>query len=198
MQTVHSPPDSGKPICVREAHWPMRGVHLAIYRLGPERYELVQWVADEQTILQRAEAQHTLDLIFEVRCERWETQLNSGNRTRQLIKPGTEVFFEYHCDESHQSSDAQLWYRSHQKVTVLHCDKDTIEQAENCGVFTLPARAEVGVPLVYTIEFADGHIGDAFEDELLTSEDSYERPAPPAARREPFDPPAEQQEGGGV
>lgn len=103
-------------------------------------------------------------------------------KTVGLIELGAERFFEYRCRESHNSCDAQLWYRSHQKVTVLELSDGLVEQAEGCDCFTFVERGEGGVPLVYTVRFADGHIGDATEDELLTSEDGYCRPDPPKGR----------------
>lgn len=99
--------------------------------------------------------------------------------TIDLIEPGTQRFFEYHCLESHQSCDAQLWYRSHQTVIVLQLGGGLVEQAEGCDCFTFVERGEGGVPLVYKVRFADGHEGDATEDELLTSEDDYCRTDPP-------------------
>jgi hypothetical protein len=87
---------------------------------------------------------------------------------------GETLFFEYHCFESDASQDAELWYRSHQKVEVLGF-------ADNDGwdIKTLEERCECGCPIVYKIRFQDGFEGDAFEDELLDSEDEYYRPDPP-------------------
>jgi len=104
--------------------------------------------------------------------------------SKGLLKIGRELYFEYHCRESHQSSDAPLWYRSHQKVVILSLDPRLIEQAEGCDCFTFVERGEGGVPLVYSVRFADGHVGDAFEDELLDTEDGYSRPDPP--KRKPI------------
>ena len=51
-------------------------------------------------------------------------------------KLGKEFWFEYHCYEAPDSCDAELWYRSHQKVKVIgvsewsHDDlQDRIEDA---------------------------------------------------------------------
>jgi hypothetical protein len=94
----------------------------------------------------------------------------------QYREPGTELFFEYHCEESHSSSHAEWWYRSHQKVTVLACvNKD------ESGDMTQNDRFDKGHQLVYKIRWADGFEGDCFEDELLDSEDEYQRPEPPTA-----------------
>ena len=90
------------------------------------------------------------------------------------IEHGSERFFEYHCWESHASGDAELWYRSHQRVTVLECVNPEY------GDMSLDQRCEAGHGLVYRVQFSDGHVGDCFEDELLESEASYHRPDPPA------------------
>ncbi|KKN91192.1 hypothetical protein LCGC14_0220590 [marine sediment metagenome] len=86
---------------------------------------------------------------------------------------GSTLFFEYHCEESHLSSDADLWYRSHQEVEV-------IEFSPNDGfdVPTLEERCEIGCPIMYQVKFNDGFVGGVFEDELLDSEDEYFRPDP--------------------
>lgn len=88
---------------------------------------------------------------------------------------GERLWFEYHCDESHSSSHAELWYRSHQLVTV-------VSFAENDGfdIPTLQERCEVGCPIMYTVKFDDGFTGDVFEDELLDSEDEYYCDDPPS------------------
>lgn len=97
-----------------------------------------------------------------------------------FIESGATRFFEYHCNESHDSADAQLWYRSHQQVTVLNCDN-----ADQCGLPKLCDREDAAEPLVYKIQFSDGYVGAAFEDELLTAGTDYCRPAPPPARAKP-------------
>ena len=89
-------------------------------------------------------------------------------------EPGTVLWFEYHCTESHQSAHAEWWYRSHQQVTVIRC-----VNAEDYGNAPQQDRCECGQPLVYTVRWSDGFEGDVFEDELLDSPDEYERPAPP-------------------
>jgi hypothetical protein len=94
---------------------------------------------------------------------------------REEWRPGDLAWFEYHCWEDDASSDAALWHRSHQQVTVTRRGTD-----ENWGE-TLLDRAQAGCPNVYDIRFADGHEGPAFEDELLAGPEFYERPDPPAA-----------------
>ena len=99
------------------------------------------------------------------------------DKVDQFIKQGTKVFFEYHCQETHDSADADLWYRSHQKVVVGECDN-----LKEFGDLTFRERLEGCCPLVYLILFSDGFEGNAFEDELLDSEDQYDRPQPPKPR----------------
>ena len=89
-------------------------------------------------------------------------------------KEGTEAWFEYHCQESAKSADAELWYRSHQRVTVLDCDN-----VDEFGDLSFVERAEAGVPLVYKIRFEDGFEGAAFEDELVDNPEEFCRPEPP-------------------
>ena len=66
-------------------------------------------------------------------------------------------WFEYHCYEGEDSSDAELWHHTHQKVIVLSKLKDT----------ELP---------MYRIRFADGLESDVFSDELINSPKEFERP----------------------
>lgn len=80
--------------------------------------------------------------------------------------------FEYHCWESSQSSDAELWYRSHQRVTVLRIVEPGVGR-------TFMERCEAGNPRVFRIRFEDGFEGDAFEDELVRSRKEFCRPSPP-------------------
>lgn len=94
-----------------------------------------------------------------------------------FLKPGTKRWFEYHCWESNDSADAELWHRSHQQVEVLDCDN-----AKEYGKYTWKERQEDGNPLVYRIRFADGHVGAAFEDELLYRKSQFCRPNPPKRR----------------
>ncbi len=83
------------------------------------------------------------------------------------------LWFEYHCWESHQSSDAQIWYRSHQLVTVIE-----LHVNDSAGM-SREDRTEQGMPFSYTIRFADGSEWEAFEDELSPSRDSWSRRDPP-------------------
>lgn len=97
---------------------------------------------------------------------------------REHWEPGSTAWFEYHCTEAHDSADAELWYRSHQQVTVLH-------EGDHDGWpgSTFIERGEAGQPKVYRIRFADGYEHAAIEDELLTSTAGFDRPAPPAPIR---------------
>jgi hypothetical protein len=91
-------------------------------------------------------------------------------------RPGDRVYFEYHCFESPESSDAELWYRSHQRVTVL-------KLTERGGGDTKRERCANGEPAVYDVQFADGFIGAAVEDELVDSKKQFFRPDPPRVHR---------------
>lgn len=82
------------------------------------------------------------------------------------IPIGSVRWFEYHCLESPASSDAKLWYRSHQRVTVGFCENPEY------GEFSQQERYEEGIPLAYQVTFSDGFIGTAMEDELLNSKAS--------------------------
>lgn len=91
------------------------------------------------------------------------------------IKIGQPYWFEYHCWESPQSSDAQLWYRSHQQVVPVKLiekghGKDEIE------------RGKLGHPAMYNIRFSDGKEFGVFEDELMESKSEFIRPDPPKSR----------------
>lgn len=91
---------------------------------------------------------------------------------RETWRPGESASYEYHCFESDESADADLWHHSHQPVTVLGRGVDEGMPG------TLLTRAEAGCPNIYRVRFADGFEGDAFEDELLTGPQFYERPDP--------------------
>lgn len=85
---------------------------------------------------------------------------------------GSRHWFEYHCNESHDSPDAKVWYHSHQQVTVIGLDCEVL-----CK--TREERDESGHPLVYKVRFDDGLEWGAFEDELLDNPSDFCRPAPP-------------------
>jgi len=85
---------------------------------------------------------------------------------------GKEFWFEYHCFESPKSCDAELWYRTHNKVLVL----SIVELG--CGDTKLERLLE-GCPRVYRVVFEDGFEYDVFEDELMESKEEFERPDAP-------------------
>lgn len=94
--------------------------------------------------------------------------------TRDTWEVGEQAWFEYHCLESSESADAPVWYRSHQRVTVL-------DMEENDGAdMTREERSANGCPFTYTVRFEDGLEWDVFEDELSDSKDAWHRPDPPA------------------
>ena len=92
---------------------------------------------------------------------------------KDIIPSGRKMYFEYHCWEDPRSGDAKLWYRTHRRITVLKVRN--YESGLHDGS-SLMDRCETACPLVYRIRFSDGFEGDAFEDELLVSKKSYERP----------------------
>lgn len=97
-------------------------------------------------------------------------------------KPGDRVWFEYRCEESPGSEHAEWWYRSHQRVKILKLNYAGIGKDQN-------ERAEEGCPAGYDVQFKDGFIGEAMEDELLDSPKEFTRPDPPKPRRRnPGDP----------
>jgi hypothetical protein len=87
---------------------------------------------------------------------------------------GQRLWFEYHCWESHESADAELWYHSHQECVVLglvDCDGQDIYSQEE--------RYYGACTLTYRVRFDDGQEFDAVEDELLDSRDEFTRVDPP-------------------
>jgi hypothetical protein len=93
---------------------------------------------------------------------------SKGHITGSLWEPGQLLAFEYHCWRSHESGDAELWYRDHQMVTIiavdLTCDGYKAFQA---GVTSANERIEEGIPVAYVARFADGHEHTVLEDELF-------------------------------
>jgi len=85
-------------------------------------------------------------------------------------KVGKEFWFEYHCFESDESCDSEIWYRSHQKVKVLSVSEWSLDELKD--------RIEDGQPRVYSVKFNDGFIADVLEDELMESKDEFYRPEP--------------------
>jgi hypothetical protein len=91
-----------------------------------------------------------------------------------LRKVGQEVWFEYHCNESHDSAHAEHWYRSHQRATIIE-----VRDGDGFRIASQEERIESGVLIGYLIRFADGFEADVFEDELLDSREEFSRPDPP-------------------
>ena len=88
------------------------------------------------------------------------------------VKAGKSYWFEYHCWESDQSADAELWHHSHQRVRV-------IKRIQDGGGKDEDARCYNGDCACYKVVFADGFKADAMEDELLDSKRDFTRPDPP-------------------
>ena len=102
-----------------------------------------------------------------------------GCRIEDLWATGSRTWFEYHCSESHASSDAPAWYHSHQQVEVLG-----LSDCEQVVFTTFGERMDEGMVLVYRVRFEDGLEWDVFEDELLTDRSQFERDDPPKPRTE--------------
>jgi predicted nucleotidyltransferase len=85
---------------------------------------------------------------------------------------GKTFWFEYHCDESDTSEDADLWYHSHQQCEIIKLVD------EGVGL-TQEERLESGSLMIYSVRFKDGFEGEAFEDEIMESRNSFYRPNPP-------------------
>ena len=93
-------------------------------------------------------------------------------------KVGKTFWFEYHCYESPESCDAEIWYRSHQKVKVIGVSEWSYDDKE--------WRQEDGNPRVYLVEWEDGFQYDVFEDELMESPNEFYRPSPPKRKIQEF------------
>lgn len=85
-------------------------------------------------------------------------------------------WFEYRRPESDESGDAELWHHSHQRALILGED-----EYDGWPGSTFDKRAEAGLPKVYRVQFEDGFVYSAFEDELLTDPSGFCRPDPPGA-----------------
>lgn len=107
----------------------------------------------------------------------WITAASDGRR--EEWKPGDRAHYEYHCFESPESTDAELWYRSHKPVTVVGRDEQNEAWGPAWHGSTIDERASEGMPRTYRVRFDDGHEGSAWEDELLTHPKHFYRPDPP-------------------
>lgn len=72
-------------------------------------------------------------------------------------------WFEYHCYEGEDSSDAELWHHTHQRVKVL---EKTQEGKPN-------SSDEIRM---YLVKFPDGSEFEVFDDELIKSPSEFYRP----------------------
>lgn len=119
-----------------------------------------------------------IDLCHDVNTFMKIAEVAPPSELKNAWRRGETAYYEYHCLQSHDSADAQLWYRSHQAVTVIAIVEPGYGR-------TATARLNNGEPRIYQIRFADGHIGDAFEDELLTDPRHFhpEYCPPPANER---------------
>lgn len=97
----------------------------------------------------------------------------AGNKT--YWRPGETAYFEYHCCQSHDSADAEIWYRSQQPVQVLSI-------VDPGGGRTMMKRIEYNIPRMYRVRFADGLEWTVFEDELLTAPRYYDQAYAPGER----------------
>ena len=86
-------------------------------------------------------------------------------------KVGKYFWFEYHCYESDDSCDEEIWYRSHQKVKILSVSEWSFDNLQD--------RIDDGQPRVYRVMFNDGLKYDVYEDELMNSTEDFYRPNPP-------------------
>jgi hypothetical protein len=110
------------------------------------------------------------------RKEHWQCRENLPKHA-----PGEKAYFEYHCFESMESSDSDLWLRSHSAVEVIGEGNWEKEIGQD---MTAQERAEAGVPKTYRVQFSDGYEGEVWEDELYTSPQHWHRDDPPSRLRE--------------
>lgn len=75
--------------------------------------------------------------------------------------------FEYHCWESEESADADLWHRSGQALVAAVHDEGDHDCLRSLGL-TFEERGAEGQPCTLRVTFADGHVADAWEDEVIT------------------------------
>jgi hypothetical protein len=71
-------------------------------------------------------------------------------------------WFEYHCYEGEDSTDAKLWHHTHQQVIILNKITEGVEELE--------------VGKMYRVRFADGFEYDVLDDELLKTQKDFYRP----------------------
>lgn len=86
----------------------------------------------------------------------------SGERQQHRYTFPARAWFEYHCWESEDSADAELWRHTHERVIVLRMLSPDESDYE-----------------MYEVRFADGYKGHVFADELTHTRKNFERPAYP-------------------
>jgi len=114
--------------------------------------------------------QRQSSLIWQLGGQARRAAITAGNKERW--EPGERAYFEYHCNQAHDSAHAQWWYRSHQPVTVL-----ALITSDAPSGWSMDDRGEGGTPRTYRVRWDDGEEGDVFEDELLESDADFDRNA---------------------
>lgn len=79
----------------------------------------------------------------------------TGRRNGRGFRRGERAVFIYQCEESEESSDVELWFRTVRPVVVIRRLHDGEEVNE----------ADVG--RMYMVRFDDGFEADVLEDELV-------------------------------
>jgi hypothetical protein len=105
----------------------------------------------------------------------WASVIVNGIEIVGLRPIGSKLWFEYHCWESPESADADLWYHSHQQVEIL----GLVDLDEPVFWTTWEERLNEAHQIVYKARFEDGFEYEVLEDELLDSPKEFERPNPP-------------------
>jgi 2'-5' RNA ligase len=102
--------------------------------------------------------------------ELFDDQVVSAAYKKHRHEPivGKTYWFEYHCWESEESADAELWHHTHQKVLVYGRGDGDYDECPVCGEF--PCWNS------WKIRFPDGYEHTAAPDELLKSRSEFERP----------------------
>ena len=98
-----------------------------------------------------------------------------ASKLKDFAMPGSRWWFEYHCNEAHDSGDTPAWYRSHEIVTVIA----PMNYDEGYDGTDFDERGRDGMPLVYRARWSDGFEWDVWEDELCKSPKGFCRPDPP-------------------
>lgn len=110
---------------------------------------------------------------------KWPEKKAAADHLQEWEK-GDRPWFEYHCLESDESCDADVWRRSHQQVEVLEIPTNQ-EAAAQSAELTPQERIAEGIPRMYRVRWDDGFVYDVFEDELGATEGFFTRPEPKTA-----------------